>query len=783
MPLISGAIPNLINGISQQPASLRLKTQAELQVNGLSTVVDGLRKRPSSEHVARLMGVGAADGAFIHTIRRDENEFYILVITNDGTIRVFDQFGVERSVSGSTAYFNNVVTAATDITATSVADYTFIVNKNQTIAKGSATSAVRPKEAMVYCRQGDYLTDYTIKITDKSTNTTYTYEYTTKDASTSANQEDVKTDKIIDQLLTQMTGTAVNGSTPTALPNYFYRKKIGSTIYIRRTDGGDFTIESEDSRGDTFLKSFKGQTRDFTALPPKGEIGFTIKIVGNAKDEEDDYYVSLQDPEGNGQYVWRETLAGGINTDFEVGSMPHQLISNADGSFTFQQAPWEERSAGDDLTNPFPSFTDQKISDIFLYRNRLGFLSGENVIFSEAGEYYNFFAKTVLTLLDTNPIDVAVSNNQVSYLRHAVPFAQSLLLFSDLTQFNVESGETLTPSTISIDVATQFECSLRARPQGSGRFVFFATRKGQWSGIREYFVEDSTNNTTNALEVTAHVPRYLSGEITKLCASSNEDTLLALTEDEPNRLYVYRYFWSQESKLQSAWSHWEFDGRIINADFNKSDIYIIIERDDGVFLEVINLSRDTSTQETSGNFSIHLDRRFKYGYGGEASMPYIDPNAVFVDKDGKQLNITPNSAEATLLNTELGLNQDFVYCGIPFDFRYRFSEVVIKEDNEPITIGRLQLRKMAVVFNETGYFEVVVTPEHRDPSIFDFTARYIGSNKNIIGKVPIESGTLQIPVLGKSNGISVEIRSSSHLPVTLQSAEWEGYYTLRSTRQ
>lgn len=771
MPLISGTIPNLINGISQQPASLRLKTQAELQVNGLSTVVDGLRKRPSSEHVARLMGVGAADGAFIHTIRRDENEFYILVITNDGTIRVFDQYGVERTVTGSTSYFNNVQTAATDITATSVADYTFIVNKNQTVTKGSALSATRPKEAMIYCRQGDYLTDYEIKIT--ANGFTFIYTYTTKDASVAANQEDVKTNKIITQLDSQMA----------SLPNYFSREVIGSTIYLQRTDGGDFEIEASDSRGDTFLKAFKGQTRDFTALPPKGKLGFTIKIVGNAKDEEDDYYVSLQDPEGNGQYVWRETLAGGITTDFEVGSMPHQLISNADGTFTFQQAPWEPRTAGDDLTNPFPSFTDQKISDIFLYRNRLGFLSGENVIFSEAGEYYNFFAKTVLTLLDTNPIDVAVSNNQVSYLRHAVPFAQSLLLFSDLTQFNVESGETLTPSTISIDVATQFECSLRARPQGSGRFVFFATRKGQWSGIREYFVEDSTNNTTNALEVTAHVPRYLSGEITKLCASSNEDTLLALTEDEPNRLYVYRYFWSQESKLQSAWSHWEFDGRIINADFNKSDIYIIIERDDGVFLEVINLSRDTSTQETSGNFSIHLDRRVKYGYGGETTMPYIDPNAIFVDKDGKQLDITPNSAEATQLGNDLAAAQDFVYCGIPFDFRYQFSEVVIKEDNEPITIGRLQLRKMAVVFNETGYFEVVVTPEHRDPSIIDFTARYIGSNKNIIGKVPIESGTLQVPVLGKSDGISVEIRSSSHLPVTLQSAEWEGYYTLRSTRQ
>ena len=44
MSLVSASIPNLINGVSQQPPSLRLKTQAEVQQNGLSTVVEGLRK-------------------------------------------------------------------------------------------------------------------------------------------------------------------------------------------------------------------------------------------------------------------------------------------------------------------------------------------------------------------------------------------------------------------------------------------------------------------------------------------------------------------------------------------------------------------------------------------------------------------------------------------------------------------------------------------------------------------------------------------------------------------
>ena len=40
----STSIPNLINGISQQPAEIRLPSQAERQINGLSSVARGLEK-------------------------------------------------------------------------------------------------------------------------------------------------------------------------------------------------------------------------------------------------------------------------------------------------------------------------------------------------------------------------------------------------------------------------------------------------------------------------------------------------------------------------------------------------------------------------------------------------------------------------------------------------------------------------------------------------------------------------------------------------------------------
>ena len=54
MPLINHSIPNLINGVSQQSESLRLGSQAESQINGLASVVEGLKKRTPTEFIKRI---------------------------------------------------------------------------------------------------------------------------------------------------------------------------------------------------------------------------------------------------------------------------------------------------------------------------------------------------------------------------------------------------------------------------------------------------------------------------------------------------------------------------------------------------------------------------------------------------------------------------------------------------------------------------------------------------------------------------------------------------------
>ena len=81
MPLITSSIPNLINGVSQQPPALRLASQAEEVVNCMSSPVEGLKKRPPLNNVARLFTENKSTvRPFVHMVSRTNDINYIIII-------------------------------------------------------------------------------------------------------------------------------------------------------------------------------------------------------------------------------------------------------------------------------------------------------------------------------------------------------------------------------------------------------------------------------------------------------------------------------------------------------------------------------------------------------------------------------------------------------------------------------------------------------------------------------------------------------------------------------
>jgi hypothetical protein len=89
---------------------------------------------------------------------------------------------------------------------------------------------------------------------------------------------------------------------------------------------------------------------------------------------------------------------------------------------------------------------------------------------------------------------------------------------------------------------------------------------------------------------------------------------------------------------------------------------------------------------------------------------------------------------------------------------------------------------MSVVYNDTGYFEAQVTSNGRNTVTNRFNGRVLGSSANLLNQAAIESGEFRFPVLSQSSEVDIEILSSSHFPCNFQSAEWEGFFVMRSRR-
>jgi hypothetical protein len=792
MALISSSIPNFVNGVSQQPYTLRLNSQGEVQENGLSTVSQGLKKRPPTKHLKKIQSTPLGN-CFIHTINRDLSERYITVLTN-GDLKVYDINGVEKTVAFPNGKgYLSAASPSTSFSAITVADYTFITNRNVTVAASGATTPTRPFEALINVKAGNYGKEYKVYI-----NGTLQAEYKTPTGSVAADVDNISTDVIAAQLAADLVANGFNSGNWSTIKN-------GSIIYVRNTVS-DFSITTEDGFNSAGMVAIKGALQKFSDLPNNAyQNGFVVEITGTGSGETatqpfDSYFVKYETVNSSGVGVWKECPKPGIPSTIGANTMPHILVRESNGTFTFKQATWKTRLVGDESSNPFPSFVGRGLQDVFFYRNRLGFLSDEAIIFSEAGEYFSFMRTTVTQLLDSDPIDVNASHTKVAILKHAVPFNKQLLLFSEQTQFLIDQGDLLSPKSIGVKVATEFPCNIIAKPVGIGKNVYFAVDKGSNSSFREYFT-DLNNQANDAIDITAHIPQYIASGIYKIAAAVNEDILVALSTVDPSTLYIYKYFFNANEKLQSSWSKWTYgsDSTILNVDFIGSDMYLVINRADGVFLEKTTVSLgDIGPSEP---YNVHLDRKVQLGSadvshsGGFTTinltnLGYTPSTGTYqlvvrthpTLKAGEVMNVVWDGTNAKVAGNITGGTYTF---GRRYVFSYQLSTVVVRTPTagggqKTDTEGRLQLRKLAFNYDDAGYFKVKVTPAGRETYNYVFSGKVLGQSSGTIGSYSISEGRFIVPIISQNIGTNITLENDSPLPSSFLSADWEGFYTKRS---
>ena len=825
MALVSKAIPTLLRGVSQAADNTKQADHADIQDNADSNPVTGLTKRSGLQYITNL-STSSLGNVHIQTINRDSNERYVAIFSN-GDVKVYDVLDPTNNITvhkpDGTTYLNTTDPRSVMKTVT-IADFTFVVNTSITTAMDTTQTSLANSDitqAIVFINQVSDKTTYSLTV-DGVTVT----DDTSSDSTLSTTQ--VATG-LVSGLNSGLTGFTI--------------AQNGPVIHIKKTNGNDFSIDGTDTQGNTQMTVVKDSIQRFTDLPRVSPHGYVVEVKGDEDTNFDNYYVKFVGNNATTDGVleegqWEECAKPGIEFKFDYSTMPHVLVRQADGNFRFARVDgdsytasgqsfnlpkWGERTVGDSDSAPNPSFIGSKINNVFFFRNRLGFLADDNVVLSRAAEFFNFFPETVLSVIDSEPIDVAASHTKVSILRSAVTIEQELILFSDQTQFVLSSStDNLTPRTANVTVLTEFESDNDAQPVGAGSSIYYLSKRGSFANIREYIyqrdlvIRESSN-------ITVHVPKLIPSNIFKFAVSTSADVLVCLGTDEPNKLYINRWLYGQQyQKILNSWSTFTINENrsIKNVDFIGSDLFLVIEEANGITLEKIPFENQFT--ETNATFEYRLDHKvteattgvsvaynsstdtstFTVPYRLRANMNVVGrflgtgETSTFVNQQGTTLTLKPGQLIATTNSTDGSTatitatgdyrNSKFII-GEPYEMHYRFSQQRMTagsggQAGGEFLSGRLQLHHFYIKFEDTGFFKVEVTPDNRDTSTHKFTGRFLGAASSTIGSVNLESGSFKVPVMSRADRVNIDVKNDTFLPTTLASAEYEAMFHMRSRR-
>ena len=657
-------------------------------------------------------------------------------------------------------------------------------------------------------------------------------------------RENPLADDVLDGLVTSINDDIANG---------VVAERIGNGLYITRSNDADgnarpFTMSTpnsillrvlsstnfdEDVNGNPI--NFMIQCNDIAEVPlqTKHNLPFFIR---NSFNDSDDYYVKFKgDNNGDGTGTYVEIPKPGIAHSFLTDSMPHGLLrlskfrTDTDGdiivTFLVSSFKWASREAGDDNTNPRPSFAPEEgatfgrpINNITFFRNRFIALSDENVVASVAGDFFNFWGKTALTVAPSDPIDLQVSNSFPSVLYGAVATTSGLIMFSENAQFMLGTeNDVLEPRTARTSLLSTYNYNRNSNPINLGTTVGFVSGIGRYTRFYE-MANISRDREPEVVEQTKVVERLVPGDYYDV-AITKDNQMVALGKRGSDTVWIFRYFNTGEKRAQSAWTRFKFDGEIVSHALINDSYFTVLNKDGKVFLVRGDIRALKSTQmltQDGEDYRTFLDYTVTADYSNVTEYTrgysYIDPAAIglpiFNDTIDRLHVITysPEDDQGWITKVELDDDgrlkiygkldeppsgsldnpQSISFAGQKFFIGYTFPmdivlpQFFIKKEStgqsDSWNTANLIVRRVKLNFGRIGYYETTLKRLGRPDYTQIYEAKPMDEyDANDLGYLPDYEQTT--PVYQRNTTFVMSIHAEHPSPAVLYDATWEGSYT------
>ena len=589
----------------------------------------------------------------------------------------------------------------------------------------------------------------------------------------------------------------------TATGNFSSVEQIGNGLYITRTSNVVNDVEQNFFNVSTpvseLLNVVAGEVLTIDDLPRQCKHHFVVKVK-NSANEEDDYYLKFLANNGlSGEGVWEECVLPGANTDFDVNTMPVQLVRTNATTFTLSTVAWEGAQVGDtapDGTNPQASFVGKTINKMVFFRNRLVMLSDENVIMSRPGNFFNFWARTATTFSNEDPIDLSCSSTYPAIVFDAIQVNTGLVIFTKNQQFMLTTdSDVLNPNTAKINRLSSYNFNHKTNPVNLGTTIGFLDNANKYSRFFE-MSQIRREGEPDVVEQSKVVSQLFENDL-KIISNSRENGLILFSEENTPTLYGYRYFTSGNERILQAWFQWTVTGTVQYHCMLDDALYVVVRNnskdqllkysvkldDNGHFVTAgedypIHLDHCTSVTTASNSYNSTTNKTtFPKPTGFESSndiAAYDTDSGLqlgrFADVtiNGSNLEISGNwSGETFLIGYQFEMQVELP----KIFFTYKAGTATRRDTRSNLIVHRVQFN-----FGQVGFYNMEVSRVGKP--LFNqivestpadvYAANTASFLPEVIGKVPCYE---------RNNNLIITIKSKHPSPATVISYQWEGKFT------
>ena len=548
-----------------------------------------------------------------------------------------------------------------------------------------------------------------------------------------------------------------------------------SNFRLSELDGSTYGLASLQSAA-----TFTSTTANNTVTITKTNHGFANESLVNVESS------SLT----NGQFEITVVDANTFTYESASNEGAHTSVACTVGQ-GFAVPQWDDAIVGDDITNPEPSFVGKQINKMLFFRNRFSILADENIVMSRPGDFTNFFAKSAIQFVASDPIDIAASSEYPAILFDGIQTNTGLVLFTKNQQFMLTTdSDVFSPLTAKINSLSTYNFNFATNPISLGTTIGFLDNAGKFSRFFE-MAQVQREGEPEIIEQSAVVSTLFEKDL-KLISNSRENSVIFFSEEGTSTLYGYRYFDNIRERKLAAWFKWTLTGTIQYHCMQDDFLFVVVRNNNKDQLLKYALKLDANSFALADN-RVHLDHLMTTsGWTYNATT-------------GKSTKAKPTGLESTnqlvAYDVDAGLNQgrfgeitvngsnleiDGNWSGETFLIGYQFTmEVQIptiyvtrqvgesfRADSRANTI----LHRASFAFGPIGLYETTLTRTGRSDytELFEIAPanQYAANTASVLNNNKLYS----VPIYDRNTNVTLKVKSTHPTPANILYMTWEGVY-------